>query len=610
MKKLFIVLLAVIPTLSFGQIITNKPAGSLATWLKTELEAGIPVSIAADTTTFDITGLERARFIANRVGNYTYSSRIYATNTPNAGLYVTNSRNGTINRVEVDTMKTRLVAYSTTASTELAFYQDSLTLQMTSDTPQVGEVLGVHSVDGITANLKYINPSLFPAYEIPFGTGTGLTSNYAFRYNSGGNLALTTLDTSQAVYKTVLPFIYWRAYFDSRSDDIVRIGGFYTGDGTAEKGTLAISTSEIAGSVNHYLTFDHFGRLGVNTNFPISSLPSDTVSAMMEIRQYPLLSYLRAISSSGAEIYKIDSIGSIYTTNHQYLNNAKRIYWKRADGVYSENLRLDSGNSFAIQSGGGGIKFEKYGGSVGWRMMDDTTSNFVMTSSGNIQLNTGWLTGDGEDRDGIYVAADGTVGIKVIPSAKLHLPANTSTVTGVPLKFNTTGSVLTTVPEPGSIEVKGNYIFYTDSSGVRHSFVLDGVAAISRDVSVNTSIPTNTSFAIPFESALLSSSVFTVVGDSIVTVNLSGVYEIDFTGTMQMTSGTAKTTTIDIVVNDSVVGYTRNAHIDTHPTTVGNMKILELDAGDEIKIKVAAIDLSGGAMQIDVGSTIVIKKLQ
>ena len=150
-----------------GELVINgftgfdvSPGGD--TWLKTELEAGTPVSIAADTTTFDITGLERARFIANRVGDYTYSSRMYATNVPNAGMYVTNSRNGTVNRVEVDTFKTRLVAYSTGGSTELAFYQDSLTLQMTSDTPQVGQVLGVHSIadDGITANLKYQSASL------------------------------------------------------------------------------------------------------------------------------------------------------------------------------------------------------------------------------------------------------------------------------------------------------------------------------------------------------------------------------------------------------------------------------------------------------------------
>jgi hypothetical protein len=134
-----------------------KSDANTGAWLKTELEAGTPVSIAADTVPFDITGLERARFIANRIGNYTYSSRMYTTNTPNAGMYVTSSRNGTVNRIEIDTLKTRLVAYSTTAETELAFYQDSLTLKMTSDTPQVGQSLIVSSIadDGITANLKY-----------------------------------------------------------------------------------------------------------------------------------------------------------------------------------------------------------------------------------------------------------------------------------------------------------------------------------------------------------------------------------------------------------------------------------------------------------------------
>lgn len=265
------------------------------TWLKTELEAGTPVSIAADTTTFDITGLERARFIASRVGDYTYSSRMYSTNTPNAGMYVTNNRNGTVNRVEVDTMKTRLAAYSTTASTELAFYQDSMTLAMTSDTPQVGQVLGVHSIayDGITANLKYQDrgwtnyqtikailgsDSSFvhdPAVDTTYINGTSRFTNTVTispLTNSPSYLNMGhSVSSANSINGDVLASINFSGIKSLGASTIARIQATYTGNGTTRYGNLQLGTARANDYNQPQLTL---------YSGPLSILPSADVNAV------------------------------------------------------------------------------------------------------------------------------------------------------------------------------------------------------------------------------------------------------------------------------------------------------------------------------------------
>lgn len=92
----------------------------------------------------------------------------------------------------------------------------------------------------------------------------------------------------------------------------------------------------------------------------------------------------------------------------------------------------------------------------------------------------------------IRVSQNGNIGLGVgqAPSARLHLPATGSAAGSSTLKFDLTGSLLTT-PERGAFEPKGNRIYFTDSTNTRRplSFLSDATVCVAMVV-----VPPTTNF--------------------------------------------------------------------------------------------------------------------
>ena len=70
------------------------------------------------------------------------------------------------------------------------------------------------------------------------------------------------------------------------------------------------------------------------------------------------------------------------------------------------------------------------------------------------------------------IVSGGSVGIGVSArTAVLQLKAGTATAGTAPLKLTTTGAALLTTPEAGALETDAPHLYWTDSSGTRHTLV-------------------------------------------------------------------------------------------------------------------------------------------
>ena len=168
-------------------------------------------------------------------------------------------------------------------------------------------------------------------------------------------------------------------------------------------------------------------------------------------------------------------------------------------------------------------------------------------------------------------------------------------------------------PANSSVRVAGVYgdseLLDTDINFVRFEYG-DNNASLSRDAGIDLTIPSNTGYSVPFSSNNYTSSNYTVAGDSAFTVQSAGVYEITFSGNLQVTSGTAQTTSVDIYRNAAVVGATSTCYVSTNPTHFSTTKIVSLSKGDVIKLKIPPTDWAGSTVKVLFGSNFTIKRIQ
>jgi hypothetical protein len=135
-------------------------------------------------------------------------------------------------------------------------------------------------------------------------------------------------------------------------------------------------------------------------------------------------------------------------------------------------------------------------------------------------------------------------------------------------------------------------------------------AALSRDLNTTPLVPSNTAYAIPFQFSNITDPNYTVTGDTAFTVGSTGVYEITFAGGFTMASGAALQIGYSIDKNGSGIGFTKAVYVNTTSSPTVCTKIVSCTAGDEIKVKIAVVDLSGRSLNVDAGSNLTIKKLK
>lgn len=170
-----------------------------------------------------------------------------------------------------------------------------------------------------------------PEGQLAYGdaSGTGLTSTNRLRYFEVPISDFQALEISNgdeapinATYKKPLPYLLLSTYFDSRHDDIVNFGGRYTGDGIQERGTAFIRVPEIGGVRGHNLVFDHFGRLGINSDYPFTSNLSDSITAMLDIQGENNMPLLKAYNTTGLLKINLENSGEFALADSAFYYNS------------------------------------------------------------------------------------------------------------------------------------------------------------------------------------------------------------------------------------------------------------------------------------------------
>ena len=79
------------------------------------------------------------------------------------------------------------------------------------------------------------------------------------------------------------------------------------------------------------------------------------------------------------------------------------------------------------------------------------------------------------------------IGSSATATSQLQIAAGTASANTSPLKFTLASAVKNTTPERGAVEVEGNRMFYTDSTGTRYIIHAGGTPTISAGAGAGTS---------------------------------------------------------------------------------------------------------------------------
>jgi hypothetical protein len=210
------------------------------------------------------------------------------------------------------------------------------------------------------------------------------------------------------------------------------------------------SSSQNVGSGGLYTS----GTIGVGvlappagTQFQINTGTNATIGEIIKGSAAQTADLLELQSNSGASVFKVDSSGDVVLANSNPATNVAN---------FTSNGFVISGNYWT----GAASSVDK------WTLDDELGAGANPTSSLTI-AHTG-STGLAS-----VIVPGGDVGIGVLtPTARVHLPASTTSAGSAPLKI-TQGTLMTT-PEAGAIEYDGTSLYYTDHTGARQTLGLGG----------------------------------------------------------------------------------------------------------------------------------------
>jgi hypothetical protein len=161
-------------------------------------------------------------------------------------------------------------------------------------------------------------------------------------------------------------------------------------------------------------------------------------------------------------------------------------------------LTTNSGGSKLVFGGLAGVEASYSGLCLGcttpdfnnYALAGDATTTYIR-GGGIFQFTVGF------NNVGSWTATGLSLKNSVFASARLFIPNQTTAANTAPIKIDTSATALMTTPEPGSIEVLADSIFYTNKSGVRGKlYPVSGGSATTPAGSYNyVQLNRNTSFA-------------------------------------------------------------------------------------------------------------------
>lgn len=202
--------------------------------------------------------------------------------------------------------------------------------------------------------------------------------------------------------------------------------------------------------------------------------------------------------------------------------------WRKARGTLASPSGVNSGDALGFFSFRGYRTGNGFSGSSSAYIQAVASENFSGANNfgGDLQFGTS-TNASGTNAVRMIISNNGGIAIgNFTPTAKLHLPAGTTTANTAPLKFTLASSALTSVAEIGAFEPVSNRINYTDSTGVRYILHAGGTPTIAAGVGAGSS-PTISITGIDEDGYIsVTTGTLPTLSGTVATVTFSSAYGV------------------------------------------------------------------------------------